>query len=119
MKSFHTDKGCLKLDALWNHLGEMKDVAEGSLRFPGLRLAMRLILTIAHSNAKEERVFLIVRKKTCFRPNLDPEETLASIFSVKLAMEVEEVECFKIPDEILRDAKSATFRYRPEHPSTT
>ena len=28
MKSFQTDKGCLKLDALWNHLGEMKDVAE-------------------------------------------------------------------------------------------
>ena len=29
MKSFQTDKGCLKLDALWNYLGEMKSVAEG------------------------------------------------------------------------------------------
>ena len=82
----------------------MTDVAEGSLRFPGLRLVMCLILTILHSNAEEERVFSIFRKnKTCSWPNLDPEETLASNVSIKLATEAEEVECFKILDEILRD----------------
>ena len=82
MKSFHTDKGCLKLDALWQHLGEMKDVAERFPKgFPRLRLGMRLILTILHCNAVfYKRAFSIARKnKICFRPNLDPEETLASI----------------------------------------
>ena len=98
----------------------MKDVAEGSLGFPRLRLAMRLILTIPHSNAEEERIFSLVRKnKTCFRPNLDPEEPLASIASVKLAMKAEAVECFEIPDEILRDAKIVTDRYKLGHRSTT
>ena len=31
-------------------------------------------------------------------------------------MEAELVECFKIPDKILRDAKSATYRYKLDIP---
>ena len=71
----------------------MKDHTENALLFPRLWKVVRLILTIPHSNAEEERVFSTVRKnKTCFRPRLDPEETLASIVTVKHAMESESVE---------------------------
>ena len=56
--------------------------------------------------------FSIVRKNNaCFRPHLDPEETLASIVTVKLAMESESVENFNIPQEVLTAVKSATSKY--------
>ena len=91
----------------------MKDHAENALLFPCLWKVVRLILFILHSNAEEERVFSIVRKnKTCFRPRLDPEETLASIVAVKLAMKSEIVETFNIPQEILTAAKSTTYKYK-------
>ena len=93
MESCKTDRGDLKLDSLWSFIRQMNDHAENALLFPRLWKVVRLILTIPHSNAEEERVFSIVRKnKTCFRPRLDPEETLASIVTVKHAMESESVE---------------------------
>ena len=93
MESCKTDRGDLKLDSLWSFIGQMKDHAENALLSPRLWKVVRLILTIPHSNAEEERVFYIVRtNKTCFRPRLDPEETLASIVTVKLAMESESAE---------------------------
>ena len=94
----------------------MKDHAKNALLFSHLWKAVRLILTIPHSNTKEERVFSLVRKnKTCFRPRLDPEETLASIVAVKLAMKSESAETFNIPQEVLNAAKSATYKYKLSH----
>ena len=94
----------------------MKDHAENGLLFPRLWKVVRLVLTIPHSNAEEERAFSIVRKnKTCFRPRLDPYETLASIVTVKLAMESESVETCNIPQEVLTVAKSATYKYKLSH----
>ena len=116
MESCKTDQGDLKLDSLWSFIGQMEDHAESALLFLRLWKAVRLILTIPHSNAEEERVFSIVRKnKTCFRPRLDPEETLASIVTVKLAMESESAETFNIPQEVLTAAKSATYKYKLSH----
>ena len=116
MESCKTDRGDLKLDSLWSFIRQMKDHAENALLFPRLWKVVRFILTIPHSNAGEERVFSIVRKnKTCFRPRLDPEETLASIVTVKLAMESESVETFNIPQEVLTAAKSATYKYKLSH----
>ena len=116
MESCKTDRGDLKLDSLWSFIRQMKDHAENALLFPRLSKVVRLILTIPHSNAEEERVFYIVRtNKTCFRPRLDPEETLASIVTVKLAMESESVETFNIPQEVLTAAKSATYKYKLSH----
>ena len=61
---------------------------------------------------KMNEFFSIVRKNNaCFRPHLDPEETLASIVTVKLAMESESVENFNIPQEVLTAVKSATSKY--------
>ena len=83
--------------------------ADGSLMFPRLSKIAKLIMTIPHSNASEERIFSIVRKnKTCFRPNLDPIETLGSIITVKLAVEDKPIHEIALPDELLRKAKKAT-----------
>ena len=112
MESCKTDRGDLKLDSLWSFIGEMKDHVENALHWK----FVRLILTVPHSNAEEERVFSIVRKnKTCFRPRLDPEETLTSIVTVKLAMESESVDTFNIPQEVLTAAKIATYKYKLSH----
>ena len=98
MESCKTNRGDLKLDLLWSFIGQMKDHAENALLFMRLCKVVRLILTIPHSNAEEERGFSIVRRnKTCFRPRLDPEETLGSIVTVKLAVESESVDTFNIP----------------------
>ena len=65
---------------------------------------------------KKNEFFFIVRKnKTCFRPRLDPEETLARIVTVKLAMESESVETFNILQEVLTAAKSAIYKYKLSH----
>ena len=65
---------------------------------------------------KMNEFFSIVRKKKAgFQSRLDPEQTLASIVTVKLAMESESVETFNIPQEVLTAAKSATSKYKLSH----
>ena len=94
----------------------MKDHAKNALLFPRFWKVVRFILTIPHSNAEEERVFCIVRKnKTCFRSRLDPEETLASIVTVKPAAEPDSAETFNILQEVLTAAKSAAYKYKLSH----
>ena len=94
----------------------MKDHAKNVLLFPRFWKVVRFILTIPHCNAEEERVFCIVRKnKTCCRSRLDPEETLASIITVKLAMESESAETFNNLQEVLTAAKSAAYKYKLSH----
>ena len=116
MESCKTDRVDLKLDSHWNFIGQMIDDAENALLFPRLWRLVRIILTISHSYAEEERVFFIVRKnKTCFRPRLNLEETLASIVTVKLAMVFESVETFNIPQEVMTAAKNATYKYMLSH----
>ena len=100
MESCKTDRGDLKLGSLLSFIWEMKDHVENALLFSHFWKVVKFTLTIPHSNA-EEGVFSIVRKnKICFRPKLDPEETLASIVTVKLAMESESVETFNIPQQV-------------------
>ena len=84
----------------------MKDHTENALLFPRLWKVVRLTLITPHSNAEEERFF----SKTCFQSKLDPEETLASIVTVKLAIESESFENFNMPQEVLTAAKSATYK---------
>ena len=51
------------------------------------------------------------KNKTCFRPNLDPEETLGSLITVKLARENEPIHEITLPQEVLDKAKKATKEY--------
>ena len=116
MESCETDQSDLKLYSLWSFIGEMKDHAKKTLLFPCLWKVVRLIVTIPHSIAEEERVFSIIKKnKTSFWLRLDPEETLASSVTIKLAMESESVETFNIPQEVLTGAKSASYKYKLSH----
>ena len=102
-------------DRLWHYLSSLKDYF-GCPRFPKLTKVAKLILVIPHSNDEEESVFSLVRKnKTCFRPNLDLCESLASIITCKLAMEGESVTKFSISDDIIYTAKQATTKYNKQH----
>ena len=75
----------------------------------------KLIHVIPHSSAEEECVFLLVRKnKTCFRPNLDLDESLASIITCKLAMEGESVTKFSISHD-MSTVKEAKTQYNKQH----
>ena len=105
IESCNTDRGDLNLNSLWNFIGN----TQNALLFPRAWKGVRLILTIPHSIAVEERIFSIVRKnKTCFQQSLDPEETLASMATIKFAMESESVETFNIEQEVFTAAKSTT-----------
>lgn len=103
-----------RMDVLWHHLASVR-AADNSICFPRLTKVAKLVLTIPHSNAQEERLFSMVRKnKTAFRPNLDPKGTLSSILSIKLAAR-EPAHCFEPSKEILSNAKSATWEYNKAH----
>ena len=104
------------MDSLGTFIEKMKDRAENTALFPRIWKVDKLILTIPNSHAEDERVSSIVRKsETCFRPRLDPEETLAGIVTVKLSVESESVETLNISQEILIVAKSATCKYKLSH----
>ena len=117
ISKFQVERGTgsyMILDKLWHYLGSLTNV-DGTERFPRLKKIARLILTIPHSNA-EERIFSIIRKnKTCFHPNLDPNKTLGSLVTVKLAMNNESVSKFKLDKELLASAKQATRKYNKQH----
>ena len=102
-------------DCMWHYLSTLKDWI-GCPRFPRLTKVAKLILVIPHSSAEEERVFSLVRKnKTCFRPNLDLDESLASINTCKLAMEGESVTKFSISNDIISPAKQAATKNNKQH----
>ena len=103
-----------RMDIIWHHLSSMK-APDHTYRFNRLGQIAKLVIIILHSNAQEEWVFLMIRKnKTAFRPSLDPEGTLSSILTVKLAS-TEESHCYEPSKEVLRRAKSATWEYNKSH----
>ena len=103
-----------RMDVLWHYLSTLK-AADNSFRFPRLTSVAKLVLTIPHSNAQEERLFSMVRKnKTAFRPSLDPKGTLSSILAIKLAAK-EPAHCFEPTKAVLSRAKAATWEYNKAH----
>jgi len=110
----HESQTYYRMDVLWHYLSSMR-AADNSLRFPRLTKIAKLVLTIPHSNAQEERLFSMVRKnKTAFRPSLDPKGTLSSILAIKLAAR-EPAYCFEPCKEVLSQAKAATWEYNKAH----
>lgn len=94
--------------------------ADGQSQFPRLSSIALLVLTIPHSNAEEERALsLIWKNKTVFRPNLDPNETLGSIITVKMELHNGgSVHKYDFPPTVLSAAKIATMQYNKLHSST-
>ena len=61
-----------RIDIVWNRIGEMIS-ADGTKRLKRLFPISKLIISLPHSNAEEERLFYMVKQnKNVFRPNLDP-----------------------------------------------
>ena len=103
-------------DVIWAYLSSRKR-ADGNPEFLLLSQVAQLILTIPHSNAAEERGFSTVRKnKTPFWPNLDPDETLGSIITTKMALP-DRIPPYKFepPKELIDAAKKATREYNQAH----
>ena len=103
---------------VWEYLSTRKN-ADSSTQFLHLSHIVQLVLTIPHSNAAEEHVFSMVRKiQTPLRPNLDPEETLGSIVTTKMAL-IKDTPAYKFepPKELLIAAKKATREYIRAHSS--
>lgn len=103
-----------RLDKVWDYLSKLQIC--GQAQFPKLSKVAKLVLTLPHSNAEEERVFSVIRKnKTPFRPSLDPDETLGSIVTIKSAIGDKKIHQITIPESVLAKAKKATWDYNKLH----
>ena len=90
-------------------------LSQDKLKFGKLGQVAKTVLVIPHSNAGEERVFLIIRKnKTAFRPSLSVGGTLGSLINIKLALH-EPCHQFEPTKELLDAAKKATRAYNLAH----
>ena len=76
------------MDRIWAHLGSMRDSLTGHLRFERLARVAKLVLTLPHSNADEERGFSFIKmNKTPVRNALKLNETtLSSLLTIKMAI---------------------------------
>ena len=69
-----------RMDHLWVYLGNLKNRASGTFKFPKLSKVAQIVLSMPHSNADAERTFsLIGLNKTDTRNRLSLEGTLSSI----------------------------------------
>ena len=104
----------LCMDVIWGSLSQSKSSSE-ILKFPHLSQVAKLVLTLPHSNADEERVFSPVRKnKTDFRASLDLNRTLSSVITMKMNLD-ESSHQFKPSKNLLKKAKAATWNYNQLH----
>ena len=95
------------MDVIWHHFTLIKS-AVGNPKFSRISKIAKLVLCIAHLNAREERVFSMVRKnKTRFYPNLALDKTLPSLLAVRLATEEP---CYKYnpPTSVVQRAGKVT-----------
>lgn len=103
-----------RMDIFWHYLSTLKS-GDSRLRFRRLSKVAKLVLTIPHSNAEEERVFSMVRKnKTPFRPSLGLDKTLPSLLTVKLATR-EPCHKFEPDPSFVARAGKVTWEYNKEH----
>ena len=106
-----------RMDVIWGYLSSLK-LSSGCCKFGRLSKVAKTVLILPHSNAGEEHVFSLVRKnKTPFRPSLQVDGTLASLFTIKMAS-IRETS-FEPPKELLSSAKKATWNYNKKHSNST
>ena len=73
-----------RMDKIWSEIASIKNVKE-SYRFELLAKVAKFILVILHSNAGEERVFILIcHNITPTRSCLDTNATLSSLVKLKL-----------------------------------
>ena len=107
-----------RMDVIWSHLTDMKIPGTDVARFGRLSKVAKVVLTIPHSNAGEERVFSVIRKiKREDRGKLQLEGSLSALVTVKLNLPETKAEpCYEFQPskELLKLAKSATSYYNKE-----
>lgn len=104
-----------RVDVIWGFISTMKTGDTCNYRFSQLSRIAKLVLTLPHSNAGEERVFSLVRlNKTPYRSSLNIDGTLSSILTVKLH-NTESCYQFEPSKEMLDSSKKATWDYNKEH----
>lgn len=111
-----------RLDILWHYI-DREFLVAGTQRgkFHNLVRLAKLILTLPHSNADEERVFSRIGKnKTKFRANLSLDRTLPSIITFQMNRPACEP-CFRYEpsEEVCKAAKHVTWQYNKLHCSAT
>ena len=104
-----------RMGVLWGFIDTLVNTVTGKRRFKWLSKIAKLVLTLPHSNADEERVFSFVKhNKTPYRDALNINSTLSSILAVKMASKEP---CFKFEptSEVLTASKKATWSYNQAH----
>ena len=98
------------MDRIWGHIADMKPPGIVSTRFAQLAEVAKLVLTIPHSNAGEERVVSVIRKIGCDdRAKFQLEGTLSSLVTVKFNLPESKAQpcyTFKPSKELLQKATS-------------
>ena len=104
-----------RMDRIWGHIADIKLPGMGSARFARLAEVAKLVLTIPHSNAGEERVFSVICKiRRDDRGKLQLEGTLSSLVTVKLNLPESKTQpcyTFQPSKALLQKAKKATSYY--------
>ena len=104
-----------RIDVIWGYLSTMKAGDNCSLRFPQLSSIAKLVLTLPHSNAGEERVFSLVRlNKTPYRSCLNLDGTLSSILTVKM-QDLEPCFTYEPPEQMIEQSRKVTWEYNKKH----
>lgn len=106
-----------RMDVIWSYLFEMKIPGMDIHRFHKLGKVAKVVLTIPHSNAGEERVFSVIHKiKRDDRGKLQLQGTLSSLVYVKLNLPEKEKLCYDFhpSPQLLKLAKKATSHYNKE-----
>ena len=99
-----------RVDALWWHIAQLVIPDIAAKRFKHLPKVAGFVLVLPHSNAREERLFSIVRKnKTKRRGSMRLEGTLSTLLTMKLQYPEQTVPCHKWSptNELLDSSKKA------------
>ena len=102
-----------RVDTVWMEISGIKDKTTGKEKYLYLSKIMVMILSLAHSNAEDERLFSLVRKNaTDFRPNLST-QTLSDFLTQKMYSHAKKVVCHKmtLDDQLLVKCKQAARTY--------
>lgn len=109
------DLAFVRMDVVWGFLSTLKTGDGCTLKFPHLSRLAKLVLTLPHSNAGEERVFSMIKlNKTPYRSSLGIDGTLSSILTVKLH-NTEPCYEFEPSAQMLNKSKKATWEYNKQH----
>ena len=112
-----------RMDTIWGYLSQLELPGMSNKRFSILAKVAKVVLTISHSNAGEERVFSMIRKiRRDDMGRMTLQGTLSSLLTVKMNLpETKECPCYSFdpPADLLQKAKKATSFYNREVCSTS